>query len=60
MARLSPSEKQALLDFARQPPLRQPPPPAIPFADYLRILSNLPHSLRPDKPVRFIGTHWKL
>jgi hypothetical protein len=60
MARLSPSEKQALLEFARQPPLRQPPPPAIPFADYLRAISKLPPSLRPEKPVRFTGNHWKL
>ena len=60
MARLSPIEKQALLDFARQPPLQQPPLPAIPLADYLRTLNNLPPSLRPAKPVRFSGNNWKL
>ena len=60
MARLSPSEKQALREFADQPPLRQPPVPVKPIMDYLQAISNLPASLRPPKPVRFTGDHWKL
>ena len=60
MARLTPDEKQALRDFASQPPLPQPPPLVLPVMDYLRTISRLPGSFRPPKPVRFTGQHWKL
>lgn len=60
MARLTPDEKQALREFARGKPLRQPALPAIPIMDYLQVLSSLPESLRPPKPVRFTGNSWKL
>ncbi|MBN8458943.1 MAG: hypothetical protein J0M04_14000 [Verrucomicrobia bacterium] len=60
MARLSKLEKQSLSEFAHQPPLRQPSLPVLPVIDYLRALSNLPDSLGPRKPVRFVGNSWKL
>jgi hypothetical protein len=60
MARLTPLEKQALRDFARQAPHFQPPPPTLPISDYLQALTRLPDSLRPPKPVRFGGQLWKL
>jgi hypothetical protein len=60
MAKLSPAERDALRRFAQLPPLQQPPPPVLSFMDYLRVLSSLPDSLRPPKPVRFGGQHWKL
>lgn len=60
MARLTPAEKQALREFSRGKPLHQPALPTISITDYLHVLSNLPESLRPPKPVRFSGDSWKL
>jgi hypothetical protein len=60
MARLGSAEKLALRQFADQPPLHQPPAPVLTIMDYLQAISNLPASLRPPKPVRFTGNHWKL
>lgn len=60
MSRLSQLEKQSLREFAKQAPLRQSAPPTLPFSDYLRMLSKLPPGLCPPKPVRFVGSQWKL
>jgi hypothetical protein len=60
MAKLNPDERDSLRRFAQLPPIQLAPPPALPFMDYLRVLSSLPASLRPPKPVRFGGQQWKL
>ena len=60
MARLQKTERDALRKFASAPRIEQPQHKPVPFADYLNSISNLPESLRPSKPVRFVGKHWKL
>lgn len=49
-----------MLQFAKQAPLPQPPVRIMPMPDYLRLLSTLPDALRPPKPARFTGSHWRL
>lgn len=60
MAKLNPDEREALRAFQQQRTLRCANPPLILIADYLRALSQLPASLRPQKPAQFIGQSWKL
>lgn len=60
MARLTEQEKEELLRVSRLAPLPALPPPTLPLADYLRLLELLGRRPHPAKPVRFIGSHWKL
>lgn len=46
--------------FAGKPPLEIPAHPPVPMMDFLKSISTLPPALRPEKPVRFTGKHWKL
>jgi hypothetical protein len=59
MAKLTDMEKAAFLRLAQAPPLRQPPPPVLPFDRYLAALSELTrHTASEKKPPR--GQQWKL
>lgn len=60
MKRLSQSEQKALEDFAKKPPLENPVHPPMPIMDFLKSISSLPKSMRPEKPVNFDGKHWKI
>ncbi len=60
MAHLSEEAKAALKAAASEPPFQNPPQPPLPFWEYLKVISNLPPSLTPEKPVNFSGKHWKL
>lgn len=57
---LTPEERASLQDFAQKPPIENPAHPPLPILDFLKSISTLPPSLRPEKPVRFTGNHWKL
>jgi hypothetical protein len=60
MARLTEEEKAEFLRAASEPPWENPPLPPLPFEEFLRSISTLPPGLSPEKPVRFVGEHWKL
>ncbi|MDP4625447.1 MAG: hypothetical protein NWT08_09950 [Akkermansiaceae bacterium] len=57
---LTPEERASFRDFAKKSPIENPAHPALPILEFLKSISTLPPTLRPEKPVRFTGNHWKL